>query len=101
MKINSSKDHSVIEKSDLKKLNTIMKISLIFIFVFAFQLSALNSAAQDAIIKLKSNNITIGELIKEIEKQTDYLVVYSNREVDTQTEVKLQDTNNKVSIYLK
>jgi hypothetical protein len=26
--------------------------------------------------------MTVGQLIEEIEKQTDYLVVYSNREID-------------------
>ena len=52
-----------------------MKISLLFLFVVAFQLSAVNSSAQDAVIGLKSTNITIGDLIREIEQQTDYLVV--------------------------
>lgn len=101
MKINISSHHSAIKKSDFKDLLKIMKISLLFLFVFAFQLSAVNSNAQDAAIKLKSNTLTIGELIREIEKQTDYLVVYSNREVDTEKEILLKEKTNKVSEYLK
>ncbi|MDD4438191.1 MAG: TonB-dependent receptor [Tissierellia bacterium] len=101
MKINISSHHSAIKKSDYKDLLKIMKISLLFLFVFAFQLSAVNSNAQDAAIKLKSNTLTIGELIREIEKQTDYLVVYSNREVDTEKEILLKEKTNKVSEYLK
>ncbi|HBG57375.1 MAG TPA: SusC/RagA family TonB-linked outer membrane protein, partial [Porphyromonadaceae bacterium] len=78
-----------------------MKISLLLLFVFVLQLSAVNSHAQDAIIKLRSNRITMGELIREIERQTEYLVVYSNREVDTRKEVNLRAKSNKVSELLK
>ncbi|QRX62688.1 TonB-dependent receptor [Dysgonomonadaceae bacterium zrk40] len=101
MKINISSHHSVIKKSDLKDLLKIMKISLLFFFAIVFQLSAVNSNAQDASIKLKSTTITIGELIREIENQTDYLVVYSNREINTSEEINLLEKSNKVSEYLK
>ena len=100
MKINTSSHHSVINKNDLLDLLRIMKICLLFLFIFAFQLSAVNTNAQDATIKLKSNTITVGELIREIEKQTDYLVVYKNLEVDTEKKITLQEKTNKVSEYL-
>jgi hypothetical protein len=38
---------------------------------------AVDTKAQDAVIELKKNSMTVGQLINEIEKQTDYLVVYS------------------------
>lgn len=100
MKINTSSHHSVINKNDLLDLLRIKKICLLFLFIFAFQLSAVNTNAQDATIKLKSNTITVGELIREIEKQTDYLVVYKNLEVDTEKKITLQEKTNKVSEYL-
>lgn len=100
MKINIVSDH-FNKKSDFKDLIKIMKICLSFLFIFVFQLSAINSNAQDADIRLKSNSVTVGELIREIEKQTDYLVVYSNREVDTQQKVEFRKRTNKVSEYLK
>ncbi|MDD4800653.1 MAG: SusC/RagA family TonB-linked outer membrane protein [Proteiniphilum sp.] len=100
MKINISSDHSLIKKSDFKDLFKIMKISLLFLFAFAFQMMALNSKAQDAVIKLSTNTITIGDLIREIERQTDYLIVYSTREVDTNRKVNIQHNSDKVSSYL-
>lgn len=100
MKKNFVPDHSILKLSDIKDLIKVMKICLIFLFVFAFQLTAVNSNAQNAVIELKSNTITLGQLIREIEKQTDYLVVFSNREVDTKKEVKLREKSNKVSEYL-
>ena len=100
MKINTSSNHFLVKKSDLKDLFKIMKISLVLLFVFTFQMAAVNISAQDAVIELNTNNITVGQLIKEIEKQTDYLVVYSNREVNVNQNVNIQRSSNRVSTYL-
>jgi len=100
MKINVSYLFFLIKKSDIKDLFKIMKICLLFLFAFTFQMMAFNSNAQDAIIELRTNSMTIGQLINEIEKQTDYLVVYSNREVDTNRKVNFQQNSDKVSSYL-
>ncbi len=77
-----------------------MKISFFLIFLTAFQLMALNGNAQDATIEIDREAITVRQLITEIEKQTDYLVVYSNREVDTQRKVTVKQKSDKVSSYL-
>jgi TonB-linked SusC/RagA family outer membrane protein len=100
MKINTSSDHFLIKKSDFKDLFNIMKICLFLLFAFTFQLMATNTNAQDAIIELRSNSVTVSQLISEIEKQTDYLVVYSNREVNTSRTVSLKNKSDKVSEYL-
>ncbi|SEA30921.1 TonB-linked outer membrane protein, SusC/RagA family [Porphyromonadaceae bacterium KH3R12] len=100
MKINISSDYFLIKKSDCNNLIKIMKICLLFLFAFTFQLMALNTNAQDAVIELKTNSVTIGQLINEIERQTDYLVVYSNREVDTNRKVNFPQNSDKVSSYL-
>ena len=100
MKKNSTSDHFLIKKSDFKELFNIMKICLFLLFTFTFQMMAINTNAQDAIIELKSNSVTVGQLISEIEKQTDYLVVYSNREVNTSRKVDLKNKSDKVSEYL-
>ncbi|WP_436413882.1 carboxypeptidase-like regulatory domain-containing protein, partial [Petrimonas sp.] len=77
-----------------------MRICLFLLFAFAFQMMATNTNAQDAVIELKSNSVTVSQLINEIEKQTDYLVVYSNREVNTNRRVTFQRKSDKVSEYL-
>lgn len=100
MKINISSDYFLIKKSDFKDLIKIMKICLLFLFIFTFQLMAIDTNAQNAVIKLKNNTITVGQLINEIERQTDYLVVYSNREVDTDRKVDFQQNSDKVSSFL-
>lgn len=90
----------LIKNEAVTDIIRIMKISFIFLFIFSFQLLALNTKAQDAVIELKTNSMTVGQLINEIEKQTDYLVVYSNREVDANRKVDVQRKSDKVSSYL-
>lgn len=90
----------LIKNEAFKGIFRIMKICFILLFVFSFQLLAVDTKAQDAVIELKKNSMTVGQLINEIEKQTDYLVVYSNREIDANRKVTLQNKSNKVSVYL-
>lgn len=100
MKKNISSNHFLLKKDDLIALLKIMKICTIFLFVFSFHMMAVNSKAQDAVIELKTDNLTVGQLISEIEKQTDYLVVYSSREVNTNQRFRIRRSSDKVSNYL-
>ena len=100
MKIKFLTTPYLIKNKTFKGIFRIMKICFILLFVFSFQLMALNTEAQEAVIELRTNSITVGQLIEEIEKQTDYLVVYSNREVDANRKVDVQRKSDKVSSYL-
>ena len=73
-----------------------MKTFLFIMFACVFQICASTGKAQNAMIKLPSNSLTIATLFKEIEKQTDYLVVYSNREVNVNATVSLSAKQGKV-----
>lgn len=96
MKRNPLLTHLLCEKKPRKAFR-IMKISFFIMFVSVCQLFAVNSEAQNTLIKLSSKTISIGELFAEIEKQTNYLVVYSNSEVDTNHKLTLKKTTTKVS----
>lgn len=77
-----------------------MKISLFLLFVCVFQLMATNMEAQNAVINIRQNSLSIKQLIKEIEKQTDYLVVFRNQDVDVDKVISFQKRSGKVSDYL-
>ncbi|MDD4921896.1 MAG: TonB-dependent receptor [Bacteroidales bacterium] len=77
-----------------------MKIPFFMIFACLFHLIATETAAQDAVIKVKTQQISIGELIHEIEEQTKYLVIYSPREVDTKKMVSVKAKSDKVKNML-
>ena len=69
----------IIYNSNIKYFFRIMRISLFLLFVCVFQLMAEEADAQNAEIKLSQNSMTIKQLVKEIEAQTDYLVVFRIR----------------------
>ena len=99
MKINPLLTHFLCPKN-FKKAYRIMKISLFIMFVCVYQLFAAKAEAQNTIIELKSNKLSIEELFKEIEKQTDYLVVYSTSGVRSNFDLSLTKKKAKVSEYL-
>ncbi len=85
----------------LKAIFRVMKISSLLLFFCVCQLMAESSKAQNAKITLISNDLTIEQLIKEIERQTDYLVVFSDREVDIEHTVHVKQKSAKVYEYLQ
>lgn len=92
--------HSLNKKSDIKQLLKVMRITFFLIIAFTFQMMATSTKAQDAIMTLETTSTTVGQLLSEIEKQTDYLVVYSNREVDTSRKINVKNKSDKVSSML-
>lgn len=101
MKIKTLLPLFIVHNQHFKEYFRIMRVSLFMLFVCIFQLMATNTEAQNAIMKLETNVISIGQLINQIEKQTDYLVVFRNREIDTERTIRVQEKSGKVISYLK
>lgn len=99
MKINPLLTHSLCLKN-YQKAFRIMKLSFFIMFVCVCQLFANNAKAQNTVIELQSNKLYIEDLFKEVERQTDYLVIYSTSGVRSNFEVLLTKTKAKVSDYL-
>ena len=72
-----------------KKVYQIMKLSIILLFAVIFQLIASSVHGQNAVIRLESGALTLEGFINQIEKQTDYLVIFSNQEINPQKEINL------------
>lgn len=67
-----------------------MRNTVLALFAFAGTLFATNpSYSQTMKVTMKSNNMTVGKVINEIEKQTDYLFVYDESEVNMKRNVKV------------
>lgn len=99
MKINPLLTHSLCLKNHQKAFR-IMRLSFFIMFVCVCQLFALNTEAQNSVIELKANKLSIEELFKEIENQTDYLVIYSTSSVRSNFDLLLTKKKAKVSEYL-
>lgn len=90
----------IIYNNSIKDFFRIMRISLFLLFVCVFQLMATVTKAQNAVISIRQNSLSIKQLIKEIEKQTDYLIVFRNQDVDVSKVVSFQKQSGTVSDYL-
>ncbi|MDD4513980.1 TonB-dependent receptor [Massilibacteroides sp.] len=77
-----------------------MKIAFLCMFVFVSQMFAFTGEAQNAVVELRSERLSIEELFKEIESQTDYLIVYSTSEIKSNFDVSLSTKKAKVSELL-
>lgn len=100
MKIKTLLPLFYVENKHIKEYFRIMKISLVMLFVCAFQMVAINSEAQNTVIKVETEELSIGQLINQIEQQTDYLVVFRNREVDTNRAITVHKKSGKIISYL-
>ena len=78
-----------------------MKLSTFLLFLCVFQLFAVNGNSQNATIQLPSTELTLGQFFDQIEKQTDYLIVFSNGEINVDEVIQVKKASDKVSDYLK
>lgn len=85
---------------ELTPLFRIMRITFFLVFVFVFQLVASNAEGQNAKVHISKSVLPLQELIKEIEKQTDYLFVFSDTEINLSEKVKVNARNKPVKEVL-
>jgi TonB-linked SusC/RagA family outer membrane protein len=62
---------------------------------------AIDINGQNAVIKVSSEKMSVNQLFSEIERQTNYLIIYSNREVDTEKEISFASNSGTVANYLE
>lgn len=101
MKKNALRLCNLMKYSELTHLIRIMRTIFFLIFVFVFQLVASDADAQKAKVNISKNVLPLGELITEIEKQTDYLFVYSDAEINVSEQVKVNARNKPVDDVLE
>lgn len=90
-----------VHNNSIKGFFRIMRISLVLLFVCVCQLMATDMDAQNTVVRIEQRNITVKQLIKEIESQTDYLVVFRNQDVDVNKIVSFRKTSAKVADLLE
>lgn len=80
-----------------KILLFIMRMMFFLFVIGVMQLHAVDSYAQKTPLTIRENKIELGELLKQIEKQTDFYFFYSNNQIDKQMKVSV-DVKDK-TIY--
>ena len=101
MKKNLAQVIYVLREYNLKKVFRIMKISTFLFFLLVLQMHAETVFSQDAAVELSKNSLTLNELIRTIEDQTDYLFIFSKSDINVDRVVSVSTSSEKVSDVLQ
>lgn len=93
--LNTTRRRRPVFKFDLK-----MKLSILLLLVTFFSLKANDSYAQRTKITLNLHNITVGQLIDEIERSTEFQFVYKIEDVDLARIVSVNADNERIDDIL-
>lgn len=99
MNKNNSTGNHLNEKVPIKHLLLIMRTTLILLFTCVFCSMADIGYTQNTKVSINKRNVSIKEILNEIENQTDYLFIYNN-EVNTDSEVSVKAKQKAVSNVL-
>lgn len=79
----------------LKHIIRIMKMTMILVLVFVFQLGATPTHSQNTKVNITESSLSLKEFMVKIENQTDYLFLYSEKELDLNQSVNHVKARNK------
>lgn len=100
MKKNNVSGNILTEKLPIKHFLRIMRTTFVLFFICLFCALADPVYTQNARVTIHESNVTLKEVLSEIERQTDYLFIYSN-EVNTDTKVSISARQKAVSEVLE
>ncbi|WP_455640963.1 TonB-dependent receptor [Parabacteroides sp.] len=94
------RDSFILLKPHFKHIIRIMKLVFVSLSIFISGIFATEVSSQTARVSIIADNISTGDLIQEIEKQTDYLFVYNKNEVNLNRTLAIQATDKTVAEVL-
>ena len=83
------------------KIFRIMKISAFLLFITAFQLFAKDVYTQYTELTLNFGETTVGEVLKEIENQSEFYFLFNQKLVDIDRKVNIRITGKKINEILE
>jgi len=84
----------------LKKGLIVMKITLVLILISAFNLLATGTYSQTARVSLKLNQTSIKQVLKEIERSSEFYFLYNNDLIDVDRKVDILADNEQINTIL-
>ena len=77
-----------------------MRLTVFFLLFIIFEAYSVNSYSQNQKVRMNKGIATLAEIIRQIEKQTDYLFIYNEREVSLKRKVAISTPNGTVASLL-
>ena len=99
MKNTRCTDFYVPKNSSIKPLFKTMRVTTFLLFFCVFGAMAGTVNSQNARVSIKKTNVPLEEILNEIERQTDYLFMYSNA-VDVKRHASIHVSEKPVSEVL-
>ncbi|MHA7109148.1 TonB-dependent receptor [Sunxiuqinia elliptica] len=78
-----------------------MRITLIMLCIFVGQTFAIDSYSQNSRLSLEMNNVSIKDILNEIENQTDYFFMYEASKVDVNKKAQISVNNRTIEETLE
>lgn len=79
----------IVKDIEIKHLIRIMRLSAFFLFVVIMCAHATTTSSQNIRITITEKTLSLDKLMNEIEKQTNYLFVYGENDIDLSQKVKV------------
>ena len=83
-----------------RKILIVMKLTVILSLLLMTQAFAIKSYSQKTLINLKMSNVTIKEVLREIEDNSNFYFLYNNDLIDVNSTVSIEAKNEKVQDVL-
>jgi TonB-dependent starch-binding outer membrane protein SusC len=84
----------------IEKIFTVMKLTFIISLLLITQAFALKSYSQRTLINIKMENVSIKEVLREIEDKSDFYFLYNNDLINVNTTVSIDARNERVQDVL-
>jgi len=84
----------------VKKIFTVMKLTVIMSLLIITQAFALRSYSQKTLLNLKMTNVSVKEVLREIEDKSDFYFLYNNDLIDVNRAVSIDAKNEKIQDVL-
>src|SRR6056297_1436447 len=85
----------------IKKTIRTMKITGLLLMLFVTSVYAGKTYSQTKVLNLKANNVTVKEVLNEIEDQSEFYFMYSGKLIDVERKVSININEKKIDYVLK
>ena len=89
-----------IKQREIIQILRIMKCTVLLLFLLILQAHA-SVSSQNARVNMSRNQLPLKEFMAEIEKQTDYLFIYSDAEINASRQVTVKKGTHRVADLLR
>jgi TonB-dependent starch-binding outer membrane protein SusC len=84
----------------LQKVLRIMKLTVFLLLLSVISVFAGKSYSQTQVLNLDMKNSTVKEVLRNIEKQSEFVFMYSEKLIDVNREVSMNVKNKKINVVL-